>query len=412
MARTLQRLNSLSLAREKKPGYYADGGGLYLQVTAAGSRSWIYRFALAGRRREMGLGPFPDVSLADARVAAATARTVVKAGRDPIAEREAARDGARLAQARKVTFDVAAEQFIADHEATWKNKKHRQQWRNTLATYVSPTIGSLSVAAIDKADITRVLDPIWKTKPETASRVRGRIETILNWATGRGHRDGENPARWRGHLDSVYQARAKVRRVKHHAAIAIDDMPSVYAGLSKANGISYRAVRFTILTAVRAGETTGATWSEFDPEAAVWTIPAERMKMAREHRVPLSREALAIVRELYDLRTSERVFPGQRKGRPLSIASLSKSLKVAAGKGLTTHGCRSTFKDWASERSTFPREASEMALAHAIGDKTEAAYRRGELMKKRAAMMQAWAAFVTTPRKAGNVVTLERAAAA
>ena len=411
MARTLQRLNSLALTRAKRPGYYADGGGLYLQVTPAGSRSWIYRFALAGRRREMGLGPFPDVSLADARAAASTARATVKAGRDPIAVRDAERAGQRLLEARGVTFDAATKQFLGDHETTWKNEKHRQQWRNTLTAYASPTLGSLSVASIGTPEITKLLDPIWKKKPETASRVRGRIERILDWSKVRGYRDGENPARWRGHLDKIFPAHGKVRRVKHHAAVAIDDMPAVYAGLCKSKGMSFRAVRFTILTAARAGETTGGKWPEIDFEASIWTIPPERMKMGRPHRVTLTREALAILQELYDVRTCDLIFPGQRKGRPLSIASLSKALKSVAGDGVTTHGCRSTFKDWAAERTSFPSEVSEMALAHAIGDKIEAAYRRGDLMKKRAAMMQAWASFATTPRKAGNVVPLSRVAA-
>lgn len=417
MTRSIQRLNSLALSRATAPGYLPDGGGLYLQVTPSGSKSWIYRFALFGRRREMGLGKFPDVSLAAARVAASDARSLAKSGKDPIAARKAARESLNLEASRGITFDEAAKQFIEDHESTWKNGKHRQQWRNTLDTYVSPKIGHLAVGSIGTPEVTRILDPIWKRKPETASRVRGRIERILDWAKVRGYRTGENPARWRGHLDSVFPAPSKVRRVTHHAAIEIDDMPAVYAGLTKTDGMSYRAVRFTLLTAVRAGETTGAQWSEFDLEAGVWTIPAARMKMARDHRVPLSREAASIIRELTESRTGKSVFPGQRKGRPLSIASLSKALKTVAtkvvpGKAVTTHGCRSTFKDWAAERTSFPAEVSEMALAHAIGDKTEAAYRRGELMKKRTAMMQAWAGFVTTPRKAGNVVSLNRAVAA
>lgn len=411
-ARTLQRLTAISLTRAKAPGAYADGGGLYLQVAPSGSKSWIYRFALNGRRREMGLGPFPTVSLSDARTAAGAARGAVKAGQDPIDAREADRLKVRLARASSVTFNHAADQFLEDHEDTWKNPKHRQQWRNTLATYVKPTMGRLSVAAIGIADVTRVLDPIWKKKPETASRVRGRIETILNWAKGRGYRDGENPARWRGHLDGVYPPISKVRKVKHHAAIAIDEIPEACARLAAAKGMSYRAVYFTILTAVRAGETTGAKWPEFDLQAGVWTIPGERMKMAREHRVPLSREALAVVHELAATKTNDWVFPGQRPGRPLSVASLSKALKAVAGDGLTTHGCRSTFRDWAAERTNFPNEVAEMALAHGIGDKTEAAYRRGELLEKRKAMMQAWASYVTTRPNASNVVPLARQAAA
>lgn len=412
MARTLQRLNSLAISRAKLPGYLADGGGLYLQVTPAGNKSWILRFSRGGRRREMGLGPFPAVGLAEARQKAAEGRSTLKAGKDPIAEREATRARQRLLEERGVTFDRAAEIFIESHEATWANDKHRQQWRNTLATYASPVMGGLSVAGIGIAEVTRILEPLWRSKPETASRLRGRIERVLDWAKVRGYRDGENPARWRGHLDKVLPAHNKVRRVKHHAAVPIDEMPAVYARLCEAQGIAALAVRFTILTAVRAGETTGASWPEVDLRAGVWSIPAARMKAARDHRVPLSREARAILSELERWRTDGRLFPGQRAGRPLSIAALSKALKsVVTGYPATTHGCRSTFKDWATERTGFPFEVSEMALAHAISDKAEAAYRRGELMKKREAMMQAWATFVSTPRQAENVVTLSQAAA-
>lgn len=412
MARTLQRLNSLSLSRAKKPGYFADGGGLYLQVTPAGARSWIYRFALAKRRREMGLGSFPDISLAAARQEAANSRALVKAGQDPIAVRDAERARQRLAEARGVTWDEAVDQFLGAHLGSFRNPKHRQQWRNTLDTYAKPVLGGLTVATILTPEVTKVLDPIWHKKPETASRVRGRIERILDWCKVRGYRDGENPARWRGHLDKVFPAGTKIRKVKHHAAIAIDDMPEVCAGLAAAKGMATRAVLFTILTAARAGETTGARWSEFDLQSGVWTVPADRMKMEREHRVPLSREALAIVQELFDWRTGDYVFPGGRKGCPLSIASLSKALKGVAGQAVTTHGCRSTFKDWASERTNFPRDVSEMALAHAIGDKVEEAYRRGELLEKRKALMQAWASYVTTPRQTTNVVPLARQVAA
>ena len=274
MRRTLQRLTALVIARAKAPGYLADGEGLYLQITAAGARSWIYRFALAKRRRDMGLGPFPAVSLAAARKLAAEARALVKAGQqDPIAAREAQRARQRLDDARGVTWDKAVEQFLADHEITWRNPKHRQQWRNTLTTYASPVLGGLSVAAIDTPEVIKVLDPIWTRKSETASRVRGRIERVLDWSKVRGYRTGENPARWRGHLDHVFPARGKVRKVKHHDAVSIDAMPAVYGRLRYAEGVSPLAARFTILTAARAGETAGARWSEIDRHAAVWTIP-------------------------------------------------------------------------------------------------------------------------------------------
>lgn len=404
MERTLQRLSGLSVERAKTAGYIHDGGGLYLQVTGSGRKSWIFRYSNGGRRRDMGLGAYPAVSLAAARKLAQDARSQAAAGTDPIATRDAERARQRLEAGRGITWDSAVDLFLDDHEITWRNKKHRQQWRSTLRTYASPVLGRLAVADIGTPEVIRVLDPIWQAKPETASRVRGRIERILDWSKVRGYRQGENPARWRGHLDQVYPAKSKVRKVKHHAAVAIDDMPAVYGRLCEATGMAALAARFTILTAVRAGETTGALWPEIDLERGIWSISAERMKMDRDHRVPLSREALAILKVQHEGRTGARVFPGWRNGAPLAIASLAKALKKAGGRQVTTHGSRSTFKDWATERTHFPFEVSEMALAHAISDKTEAAYRRGELMEKRANMMQAWAGFVTTRRDASVVV--------
>ncbi|TAJ83024.1 site-specific integrase [Reyranella sp.] len=387
------------------PGYHGDGGGLYLQVAPAGSKSWIFRFALAGRRREMGVGSFPSVSLAAAREAASKARALVKAGKDPIAVREAEKAQARLQSARGVTWDKAVDLFLKAHLSSWRNPKHRQQWRNTLDTYAKPVLVGLAVAEIGTPEVTKVLDSIWQEKPETASRVRGRIERILDWAKVRGYRAGENPARWRGHLDKVFPPRAKLRKVRHHAAVPIDKLPAVYAKLVKASGVAAKALRFTILTAVRPGETTGGTWPEVDRKAALWTIPAHRMKADKEHRVTLSKEAQAILEEMVELRTGQFMFPGHREKRPLSLTALSKALKAAGGGTATVHGMRSTFKDWASERTSFPSEVSEMALAHSIGDKVEAAYRRGELLEKRRAMMEQWATFVRTPQS-GNVVSI------
>jgi len=412
MRRTVQQLTAFGVARAKEPGYLGDGGGLYLQVSGSGSKSWIFRFALAKRRREMGLGPYPEVSLAQAREAAASARSWLKAGKDPIEARVAERERQRLEAARSVTFDQAAEQFISGHEGGWKNEKHRQQWRNTLKTYGSPKIGWLSVGDVGTSEVIGILERIWGTKPETASRLRGRIERILDWAKVRGYRQGENPARWRGHLDKVFAAKGKVRKVKHHEAVPIDAMPAIYQRLRGAAGISAKAQRFTILTVVRGGVTTGAKWPEFDRDEGVWTIPAERMKASREHRVPLSKEAIEILDEMVTVRTDDRVFPGHKKDKPLSLTALSKALRAAGGGNATTHGARSTFKDWASERTSFPNEVSEMALAHVVSDKVEAAYRRGDLMKKRAAMMEAWAGFVATPRKSANVVRITEAVGA
>lgn len=402
MGKETQKLKALALTRPIAPGYHADGDGLYLQVTASGAKSWIYRFALAGRRREMGLGRYPDVSLAAAREAATEARKARAAGRDPIAARDAERARKRLEEVRGVLFRDAAQRFLDDHEPTWRNPKHRQQWRNTLTTYVYPAIGDVSVGAVGTPEVTKILDAIWRAKPETAGRVRGRIERILDWSKARGYRTGENPARWRGHLDAIYPHRAKVRKVRHHPAVPVDDMPKVYAKLAKAPGVASLAARFTILTAVRGGETTGARPGEVDRSSLVWTIPAERMKADRAHRVPLSRQALAILNEVAAMRADgdKHLFPGQRTGRPLSLSGLVKALRAAGAGAATMHGCRSTFKDWASERTSFAGEVSEMALAHSIDSKVERAYRRGDMMKKRAALMQTWADYVSNPAAA------------
>lgn len=408
MARTHDRLTALSIARATKPGYHADGAGLYLQITTTKAKSWIFRFAMAGRRREMGLGPFPAVSLAVARHEAGKARGLVKMGQDPIEARKAEQARQQLETARSITFEEAAKQFILAHEETWKNAVHRQQWRNTLSTYAYPKIGKLSVGAIGTPEVTRVLDPIWLKKPVTASRLRERIGRVLDWSKVRGYRIGENPARWRGHLDAVFPAPAKVRKVEHLAAVPIDDMPAVYARLGEAEGIEALAARFTILTAARISVTIGATEPEFaNPD--VWSISAERMKSDRDHNVPLSREAKEVLRLAREHQVDKRLFPGYRAGRPLSDTVVITALRAAGAGKATTHGCRSTFKDWCSERTSFPSEVSEMALAHSIGDKVEAAYRRGELMEKRTAMMEAWANFVSVPADA-KVVPIGRRA--
>lgn len=379
-------------------------------MTAAGRKSWIFRYALAGRRPEMGLGPYPDVSLAAARKAASEARSLVKAGQDPIAARDAERTRQRLESARGLTFDQAAKQFLDGHEATWRSEKHRQQWRGTLDAYVSPIIGAASVADLNTADVMRVLDPIWKTTPETASRLRGRIERVLDWAKVRGFRNGENPARWRGHLDKVFPARAKARPTVHHAAVAIDDLSATYARLCKSRGMAAIALRFAILTAARAGEVTGATWAEIDLQEKVWTIPAARMKAGREHRVPLSSEAVEILTARREAALGNLVFPGWRNGKPLAVSSMLKALRGAGHASATVHGFRSSFRDWTAERTDTPRDVAEMALAHSIGNNVEAAYRRGELMTKRAVLMQRWATFATTPWQPAEVVPLHKVA--
>jgi integrase len=353
----------------------------------------------------MGLGSFPTISLGAAREAASEARKLISAGTDPIEAHRSRRLQKKLDAVRGIGWDDALTQFLDSHESGWKNKKHRQQWRNTLDAYAKTVLSAVPIASVGISEITKILDPIWTSKPETASRVRGRIERILDWAKVRGYRDGENPARWRGHLDKIYPARSKVQKVKHHAAAPIDELPALYDRLAEAKGVAAKALRFVILTAARPGEVAGGLWPEIDKKTALWTIPSERMKADREHRVTLSREALAILDEMAEMQSDKYVFPGHKDGRPLSLTALSKALKAAGGGDATVHGMRSTFKDWASERTSFPAEVSEMALAHTIGDKVEAAYRRGELLKKRAALLEQWSTFVRSG-VAGNVVAI------
>jgi integrase len=407
MVKNVNRLTALGIAQDLKPGMHADGNGLYLKVGPTGTKSWMLRFWLGGKAREMGLGRLADTPLALARERAAEARRQARAGVDPIEARKVSRT-ATAPVPRTITFDEATTRSLDSHLSTWRNPKHRQQWQNTLATYASPKIGSLPVSAIGSPEVQAVLDPIWRTKPETASRVRGRIERVLNWAAAAGHRSADvaNPARWRGHLEFVYPSKRKVRPVKHHAAVPIDDMPAVYAKLREASGIAALAARFVILTATRVSNVTGAMLSEFDGDRR--TLDAERMKATRRFVVPLTADAKAVLKEAaawratFDQgkRNDGPVFPGLKPGRPLSAAAVIKALRSAGAGHATTHGCRSTFKDWASERTDFANEVSQIALAHAVGDKTEAVYRRGDLRDKRAALMEARANFVTTPAAA------------
>jgi integrase len=388
--RTLQRLNALTVSRVQKPGYLGDGGGLYLQVTSRTAKSWIYRFMLAGRRREMGLGPYPAVSLADARAAASQARSLVKQGRDPIDVRDDEKGHA-------LTFDEAARQFIKSNEKAWRAAAHRAQGRISLATYASPTIGTMRVRDIGLSNVKAILEPLWSEKPETAFRVRGRIERVLDWATVSGHRTGENPARWRGHLDKVLPALSQVHKVKHFAAVPIDEVATIYDRLRGSKAMSALALRFIILTASRAGEVAGMKWHEIDIDARIWTLPAERAKTGRAHRVPLSDEAMSVVETARKTATGDFVFPGWSQGKPLALKSFRRILKAARGGSATVHGFRSTFRDWASERTNYPRDVAEMALAHVIENKVEAAYRRGDLFERRKMMMQEWANFVGLP---------------
>ncbi len=408
--RRIGKLSALAVSRAKEPRYYGDGGGLWLQVSGAGTKSWVFRFTLHGRSREMGLGPLHTVSLADAREAAQQCRKLLREGIDPIEDRRDRRATARNEAARAMTFDACAEAYVRAHEAGWRNAKHAAQWRSTLGTYASPVLGELPVQSIDVGIVMKVLEPIWTEKTETASRLRGRIEAVLDWATARGHRRGDNPARWRGHLQNLLPRRSNVQPVKHHAALPYAEMGAFMRELQARDGIGAAALEFVILTATRTSETIGATWDEVDLARGVWTIPADRIKAGREHKVPLSRSATAVVRRMNQGRHSRYIFPGVKRQGPLSNMALLKLLERMGRTDLTVHGFRSTFRDWAAEQTSFAREVPEMSLAHAISDKVEAAYRRGDLFQKRKRLMEEWARFCNTPIavRAVNVAPLGR----
>lgn len=371
-----------------KARYTGDGLGLWLQVTPTGAKSWIFRYTRDGKAREMGLGATHTISLAEARELALACRQQLQRGVDPLGEREAARLAAKLEAAKAMSFDQCAAAYIEAHRAGWKNAKHASQWENTIATYASPIIGALPVAAIDTPLVMKVIEPIWQTKAETAARLRGRIESILDWATVRELRQGDNPARLRGHLDHLLAKRLASSR-GHHAALPYDQIGSFMADLRKQEGIAARALEFLILTAARTGEVIGARWEEFDLTAGVWTIPAERMKAKKEHRVPLSARALEIIGAQGE--PGDFVFAGRRAGQPLSNMALMMTLRRMGRTDLTAHGFRSTFRDWAAEQTAYPHEVAEMALAHTVGNKVEAAYRRGDLYQKRVGIMRDWA---------------------
>jgi integrase len=392
MGSRLKQLGALEVARIARRGITFVGGaaGLGLNVTKYGSRSWIFRYQVGGRRRDMGLGRFPDVSLATARELARAARVRIVQGTDPIDEVREKRSAQAAERLASLTFREAAEQYIEAHEAGWKSTKHAQQWRNTLQTYANPKIGSLLVQDITVAHVLSILEPIWRTRTETASRVRNRIEAVLGWATTRGFRSGLNPARWKDHLDNLLPAPAKVAKKAHHRALPFVDAPGFMLRLRTQDGVGARALEFLILTAARSGEVRGATWSEFDEASATWTIPGSRMKAGKEHRVPLSPAAMALFRQQKERALNQWVFPGMKE-KPLSDMTLSAVLKRMQVDAVP-HGFRSTFRDWAAEETHYSREVAEMALAHAIGDKVEAAYRRGDLFEKRRSLMADWAA--------------------
>ena len=396
------RLTARRVATLRTPGKYGDGRNLWLRIRPDGGKAWIFRYSLQGRAREMGLGPTADVSLREAREQAARARQHLRQGNDPIE----ARRREQTARRGIPSFRQCANQFIAAHETGWRNPKHRKQWHNTLASYAFPVVGDRPVDAIGTDEVLRVLQPLWQAKPETASRVRGRIERVLDWARARDLRGGENPARWRGHLDQLLPKPNQVRAVRHHAALAWEDVPSFMADLRGQAGVAPRALEFGILTAARSGEVRAMLWSEMN--RGVWTLSAARMKGKQEHRVPLSVQALAILDQMRDFGSEpgQLVFPGMRPGRPLSDMSLTAVLRRMGRNDLTVHGFRSTFRDWAAEETHFSREVCEQALAHTLANKVEAAYRRGDLFKKRRRLMTAWADYCTRPADSADVVSI------
>ena len=407
MAQTIGKLTALKVQRLQRPGMYADGGGLYLQITGAAGKSWIFRYSIAGRSREMGLGPLAAVPLATARDCATACRSQRAAGLDPIAERESERERKALEAAKSITFCESAERYIAAHDAKWRNAKHVAQWRSTLTTYAEPIFGHLPVQQVDTALVLEALEPIWNAKRETASRLRGRIENVLDWATARGLRQGENPARWKGHLKHLLPARA-ARVVKHHVAMPYADVPAFVERLRAQEGIAARALEFVLLTAARTGEAIGARWSEINFLEKTWTVPRERMKAGAEHRVPLSGRAIAILHGMEQGRTSDFVFPGWRHGRPLSNMAMAKVLERMELDSVTVHGFRSSFRDWCAEQTHYASEVIEKALAHAIKNDVLAAYRRGDLLDKRRQLMAAWEDYCARPRHtaSGTVLAL------
>lgn len=400
--REIHRLTAAKVEKVKTPGVYIDGEGLRLIVEAGGAKRWRFRFRFDGKDREMGLGGYwarggePAVTLALARDRVARARELIRAGRNPLVE--------GLGERRIPTFGEAADRLVEALGPQWRNPKHRAQWTMTLREYAAP-IREMRVDRVDTEAVLDVLKDVWKSKPETASRLRGRIERVLDAAKAKGERQGENPARWRGHLDHLLPARQKLTR-GHHAAMPYGDLPIFIRELRAREAVAALGLEFLILTAARSGEVLGATWAEIDLAAKVWTVPAARMKAGREHRVPLSARAVAILEAVKPLGDGEHIFPGQRTKRPLSgmaFEMLLRRMKV----GFTVHGFRSAFRDWCGEASTFPRELAEAALAHTVGDATERAYRRGDALEKRRKLMDAWAAFCE-PRQGGKVVPMRR----
>ena len=420
MTRTTSKLSAITVSRIKQKGLYSDGGGLCLRVKDSGGKFWVLRYMLDGKAREMGLGALHALTLAEAREKTADCRKQLASKIDPIAARDDAQTQKKVDSAKAKTFKECAQAYIEAHEKSWRNAKHAQQWGNTLATYAYPIMGDLPVQDIDIALITQVLEQknkvfgkgetLWTARPETASRVRGRIEVILDWATTRQYRRGENPARWRGHLENLLPKRSKTQRVKHQPALPYEKISDFMAALKEQEGTAAKTMAFTILTACRTSEATGATWDEIDLAKGIWVIPADRIKAGREHRVPLSKAAVKLLESLGGIRNGF-VFAGFKPNKPLSNMAMLALLRRMKRRDITVHGFRSSFRDWAAEQTNFPREVAEAALAHAVGNKVEAAYRRSDLFDKRRLMMDAWARYCATPLvkdKGDNVTSMQR----
>ena len=398
MARTVNKLSVVLANKLSSPGYYGDGTGLWLLVSKTGSKSWVFRFTLAGRRREMGLGALHTVSLGLAREKAKQCRLILAEGMDPIIARDASRAASAVSAARLKTFDQCAAAYIKAHRSGWKSAKHAAQWETSLANYASPVFGALPVSDVDTDLVVKVLRPIWDTKTETAVRLRGRIESILDWATVSKYRNGENPARWRGHLENLLANPNKIAPVTNFPALPWQEIAAFMQQLVAREGVAARAVEFAILTACRSGEVRGATWSEINIDAKLWTVPAKRMKAGKEHRVPLSTAAIAVLQQMP--RDSAFIFSGRSHDTILSDMSLTAVLRRMGRGDITVHGFRSTFRDWCAEAAgnSFSREVCEHALAHSLPNKVEAAYRRGDLLEKRILLMESWADFCMSDR--------------
>lgn len=409
------KLKAISIQRTTAVGLHSDGGGLYLQVTKSSkgviSRSWIYRYMIHGRSREMGLGSTSIISLQEARNLATECRKQRHNGLDPIEERRGERQRSALQLNNAITFESAAKSYVEAHRAGWRNSKHAAQWSSTLAKYAFPQFGKLSVRLIDTNLVLRVLEPMWSSKPETANRLRGRIESILNWSAIRGYRSGENPARWRGHLDQILPAKSKVRVVRHHPSLPYSHVPSFMRQLIAIDTVGACALQFAILTAVRTGEVLGARWSEIDLQNQIWVIPAHRMKAGRPHRVPLSSFALRLLnaQRPYSELEDAFIFRGRAKEKPLSNMAMTMLIR-GLNPSITVHGFRSSFRDWVAERTNFSYEAAEIALAHAVGSKVEAAYLRTDMFNRRRRMMSEWAEFCESGTSVASPIVALRAA--